>query len=166
MTDTARKTRQLDFPAVAEAAQRALRVLAPDDRGARAEKGPSNEATDEALWTELEMLSSSADEHGFGSSDLIDIALLCSIWWRTWPEHADAMVHFLETWPPTEKAVCVDELIGLGTVSGMIRLLSTLEVSGAGRSSGCGSTCRPPFGALIPLLCAAHRVTSAIKLRP
>ena len=163
LTETARKTHQLDFPAVAEAARQALRVLAPGDPGVRTEKQPSNGTTDDALWTELAMLASSTDEHGFRSSDLIDIALLCSIWWRTWPEHADAMVGFLEAWPAAEKAACVDELVGLGTVSGMISRLSTLDVSEAGGSAGSASSRRPPFGALISLLCAAHRVTSAIE---
>ena len=152
ITAVSRTVRALAQPTLACAAQRVLDVLETGaDEHARnaAQRAPA--VADDVLWSELVTLANNASVHGLDSSDLVDLAIVCSISWRTWPGNADAMTDFLQAWPAADKAACADELVAIGTVSGMVSALA--ELTGPGR--------RPPFGALIPLLCAAHRRSSA-----
>ena len=146
----ARKAFRLDLPAIAEASRRALRVLAPErDDESVIEPVPSP-VVDHVLWTELAMLANRAPEYGLQSSDVVDLATVCSICWRTWPGRENAMMDFLEAWPAADKAACADKLVALRSVSRMVGALGDLEVLGD----------PPPFGALVPLLCAAYRRAS------
>jgi hypothetical protein len=148
----ARKARALELPAVAEAAGRVLRVLAAGADDETPGDGPGT--TDDVIWAELAQLADDAVEHGLKPADVLDLAHVCSISWRTWPGNANAMIDFLAAWPPADKAECADRLVALGTLARMITALGEL-----GTPIG-----QPPFGALVPVLCAAHRRSLAGSL--
>lgn len=151
----ARHARALDLPAVAEAAGRVLRVLATDaDDEASGDERPATRFADDVIWTQLAQLAGDGVEHGLEPSDVVDLAHVCSISWRTWPGNADAMTDFLAGWPAADKAACADHLVALGTVPRMIEALGDF-------ASPVG---RPPFGALVPVLCAGHRRSFASSL--
>ena len=157
LSAVARRASALELPVVAEAARRVLRALAaaPDELVSADERSVA-EMADDVVWAELAALADNADEHGFESSDLVELAAVCSISWRTWPWRADAMADFLDAWPAADKSACADELVTLRTAARMIGTLGELEVDGN----------PPPFGALVPLLCAAHRRSSTSGARP
>ena len=148
ITSAARLACGLDFPVIAGSARRVLDVVAtgaPEQASVQAQ--PAARVTDDVVWAELAGVASDAMNHGLSPYDLVELAILCSISWRTWPGRANAMDDFLEQWPAADKASCADGLVSLGTVPRMISALRELNLP-----SG-----PPPFGALVPLLCAAHR---------
>ena len=148
ITATTRQAHELGAQGVADAARRVLRALTSDgDQGGSADQRSATQIPDDLMWAELERIAIDAPEHGLEPSDLVGLALVCSIAWRAWPGRADAMADFLEVWPAADKGACADELVALGTVSRMISVLAARTVHGS----------RPPFGALVPILCAAHR---------
>ena len=151
MTAATRRAAPLDFPAVGAAARRVLAVLTTGVDGlASAAPQQPFAITDDVLWAELTLLARNAAEHGLEPADVVELAIVCSICWRTRTGHADTMADFLDRWPPDDKQACANELVALGTASRMITALGNLHVAGG----------PPPFGALVPMLCAAHRRSS------
>lgn len=146
LASTATKAFGLGFAAVTEATSRVLRILAANPKDAAVIEQEVAGAADEVIWSELASLASNAVAYDLQPHELVDLASLCSVSWRTWPGHVELMTEFLADWPAADLASCVSELVALGSVPKMISALSTLELP-----------CPPPFGALVPLLSAAHR---------
>ena len=147
LAESARKARVFDLPFVATAARRLLRVLVGEgDNEASTDWRAAAMIEDEAIWAELVELAEAVD-HDLRVSELIDLVLICSVSWRSWGVRAEAMTAFLDAWPPAEKAALADDLTALGTVQPVLRALAEYHPSAG----------VPPFGALVPVVCAAHR---------
>lgn len=155
---SARRVRALELPFVTTAARRLLWVLAGEGEDeASGDWEAAAAIADDAIWFELAELATGLD-HRLHASELIDLVQICGVSWRTWPGRTEAMTEFLDAWPPGEKAALADDLTKLGTLKLMLRALA--------EKTRC--TGRPPFGALVPLVCAAHRrsVTEHLRSAP
>ena len=152
LAESARKARVLDHPFVAAAARRLLGCLfGAGTNESSMDWQAAAMIEDEAIWAELVELAEAAD-HDLRVSELlvVDLVLICSVSWRTWWGRAEAMTAFLDGWPPAEKAALADDLTALRTVQPMIRALASYQTPAGA----------PPFGALVPVVCAARSVIS------
>jgi Aspartyl/Asparaginyl beta-hydroxylase len=157
IAESAGLARECGLPFLAWAAERVLCALAADSVDEIEADGrlPAFAAADQpfaplvadgAIWGELAALGDSTSDRHLQGVELIDLAHLAGLCWRTLPGRADAMRTFLEAWSVAEKAALSEELSALGSAAQMVRALGELE----------GPAGPPPFGALIPMLCAAH----------
>lgn len=91
----------------------------------------------------------------FPESDIVEILLMCGLAWRSCGERRDTEAAFLERWPPAPKASLAERLVAAGELPAMFDLLEGQARLGAAA----------PFGALIPVIAAAHRRVAAPQQR-
>ena len=152
ITEAARKVCRLDFPFVAAAARRVQEaIVVARHEEATSERSHVVLTTDEGIWGELAELAGNSADHGLGELELIDVAHICSLWWRADSGRTETMAAYQDTWLPADKAALADGLAALETAQRMFSALAEHRDVDA----------VPPFGALVPVLCAAHRRSAA-----